>query len=79
MKFEIKMPSLSSGMESGKIIRWHKSVGESIRRGDVIAEIETDKANIDMESTVDGKLVEIVRPEGEEVNVGEPIAIVEQD
>ena len=70
------MPSLSPTMEQGKIVKWVKKEGEEIRRGDVIAEIETDKAAMEYESEEEGRLGKIVRGEGEEVKVGEVIGLL---
>jgi len=71
------MPALSSGMESGKIISWLKRQGDMVQRGDAIAEIETDKATVEMEATVTGLLIEILRQPGEEIEVGVAIAFIE--
>jgi pyruvate dehydrogenase E2 component (dihydrolipoamide acetyltransferase) len=73
------MPRLSDTMETGTIGKWHKHVGDAIKRGDVVAEIETDKANMDMEAFADGILARILVGEGESVGLGEPIAIVARD
>ena len=71
------MPNLGHGMESGTIVRWLKQVGDTISRGEPIAEIETDKATLEMEATVSGTLVEIASEDGTEAAVGEVIAYVE--
>jgi len=60
MRTEVLMPNLGYEMESAKVTAWLKQVGDPVRRGEPIAEIETDKTNIEMESLVDGTLVEIV-------------------
>ncbi len=73
------MPSLGYDMEAGKIVDWLKREGDSVQRGDVIAEIETDKTTVEMESTASGTLAEIVHPAGAEVAVGETIAYIEFD
>jgi pyruvate dehydrogenase E2 component (dihydrolipoamide acetyltransferase) len=76
MASEITMPKLSDTMEEGTLVSWKKSVGEKVKRGDIIAEIETDKANMDLEAFVSGVLLETrVRP-GEVVPVGTVIALV---
>jgi pyruvate dehydrogenase E2 component (dihydrolipoamide acetyltransferase) len=64
-------------MEEGKVGGWLKKVGDTIERGDVIAEIETDKSTVEMEATASGTLVEIVHDAGAEVAVGEPIAYLD--
>lgn len=76
MAVEIKMPQLSDTMDAGKILAWNKQEGEKISRGDILAEVETDKANLEIESFNEGYLLKIVVPEGESVSVGEPIAFI---
>ena len=71
------MPNLGQGMESGKVLRWLKHVGDRVARGEPLAEIETDKATLEMEATVSGTLVEIAADAGTEAAVGEVIAYVE--
>ena len=68
------MPALGYDMEIGTIARWLKQPGDRIQRGEVIAEIETDKATVEMEAMASGELLKIVRGEGEEVQVGSVIA-----
>src|SRR5271163_2753126 len=75
MATQILMPALSPTMTEGKLARWLKSVGDDIRAGDVIAEIETDKATMEVEAVDEGKLAKILVPEGAEgVAVNTPIA-----
>ena len=71
------MPNLGQGMESGTIVRWLKEVGDPVRRGEGVAEIETDKATLEMEAMVSGTLIEIAVGAGSEVAVGDVIAYVE--
>ncbi|HVA14386.1 MAG TPA: dihydrolipoamide acetyltransferase family protein [Stellaceae bacterium] len=73
---EITMPKLSDTMEEGKILRWLKHPGDTIHRGDAIAEVETDKADMVMEAFDDGVLDEIRLMEGESAKVGEVIAVL---
>jgi pyruvate dehydrogenase E2 component (dihydrolipoamide acetyltransferase) len=73
------MPKAGYDMETGKIVAWTKNVGDDIKRGDVIAEIETEKAIVEMEALADGRLVEIVHAAGAEVPVGAAIAYLEDD
>jgi pyruvate/2-oxoglutarate dehydrogenase complex dihydrolipoamide acyltransferase (E2) component len=73
----IEMPKLGYDMETGKVGSWLKKVGDSIARGEVIAEIETDKSTVDMEATAAGTLAEIVHQTGDEVPVGEAIAYLD--
>jgi pyruvate dehydrogenase E2 component (dihydrolipoamide acetyltransferase) len=77
MRSEVKMPNLGADMDTGKIAAWLKKVGDPVERGEVIAEIETDKATVEMESLQAGTLVEIVAEVGAELPVGEVIAYIE--
>jgi pyruvate dehydrogenase E2 component (dihydrolipoamide acetyltransferase) len=72
----IRMPKMSDTMSEGTIARWNKKVGDSIKSGDVIAEVETDKATMDMESYQEGTLLYIGVQEGDVVPVDEIMAIV---
>src|ERR1700760_4423928 len=77
MATEVLMPALSPTMTEGKIARWLKSEGEPVRAGDVLAEIETDKATMEFEAVDDGVLARIVIPEGtDHVAVNTPIAVI---
>ncbi len=80
MASEVLMPALSPTMTEGKIARWIKSVGESVRAGDVLAEIETDKATMEVEAVDEGVLARIVIPEGtDHVAVNTPIALIAEN
>ena len=68
------MPRLSDSMEEGTILRWLKSVGDEVKRGDELVEIETDKANMTYEATDEGTLTEILADEGATLPIGEAIA-----
>ncbi len=77
MTTQILMPALSPTMTEGKLAKWLKQVGEDIRAGDVIAEIETDKATMEVEAVDEGKLAQILVHEGTEgVPVNTPIAVL---
>ena len=72
---DVLMPALSPTMEEGTLAKWHVKVGDTVRSGDVIAEIETDKATMEVEAVDEGVVEEILVPEGsEEVKVNTPIA-----
>jgi pyruvate dehydrogenase E2 component (dihydrolipoamide acetyltransferase) len=73
---EITMPRLSDTMEEGTLATWLKQPGDQVHRGDVLAEIETDKATMELESFEEGVLERILVQEGETVPIGQPIAIV---
>ncbi len=80
MPLTIYMPALSPTMEMGNIVKWHKKEGDTISSGEVIAEIETDKALMEFEVADDGILAKILIEEGSvDVKVNEPIAILIQD
>ena len=77
MATQILMPALSPTMTEGKLARWLKTVGDTIRPGDVLAEIETDKATMEVEAVDEGTLANILVPEGTEgVAVNTPIAVL---
>jgi pyruvate dehydrogenase E2 component (dihydrolipoamide acetyltransferase) len=73
---EIQMPKLSDTMTEGTLVAWKKKKGDKVSAGEVIAEIETDKATMEWESPEDGTLTEIFVKEGEKVNVGDKIAFI---
>jgi pyruvate dehydrogenase E2 component (dihydrolipoamide acetyltransferase) len=73
---DIVMPKLSDTMTEGRLVSWKKKVGESVTRGEVIAEVETDKANMELEAYVSGELLEIRVQTGDLVPVGTVIAII---
>jgi pyruvate dehydrogenase E1 component beta subunit len=80
MATQILMPALSPTMTEGKLARWLKGVGDNVRAGDVIAEIETDKATMEVEAVDEGTLARILVPEGTEgVAVNTPIAVLGAD
>src|SRR6266849_4737471 len=73
---EVQMPKLSDTMTEGTLVSWKKKKGDKVSAGEVIAEIETDKATMEWESTEDGTLTEIYVEEGGKVNVGAKIAFI---
>src|SRR3954452_10294266 len=80
MTSEVLMPALSPTMPEGKIAGWIKSEGATVRAGDVLAEIETDKATMEVEAVDEGVLAKIVIPEGtDHVAVNTPIALIAED
>jgi pyruvate dehydrogenase E1 component beta subunit len=77
MSVQVLMPALSPTMTEGKLAKWLKSVGDEVRAGDVIAEIETDKATMEVEAVDEGKLAKILVQEGTDgVAVNTPIAVL---
>jgi pyruvate dehydrogenase E2 component (dihydrolipoamide acetyltransferase) len=78
MATEITMPQLSDTMDQGTILKWFKKVGDSVTRGDALAEVATDKADLEIESFDEGTLLEIKAEEGQTVKVGSLIAVIGQ-
>ena len=77
MATQILMPALSPTMEEGKLAKWHVKEGDSVKSGDILAEIETDKATMEFEAVDEGKIGKILVPEGAEgVKVNQPIAVL---
>ena len=74
MAADVVMPRLSDSMEEGTILQWLKAVGDEVKRGDELVEIETDKANMTYEATDEGVLIEIVAGEGDTLPIGDVIA-----
>src|ERR1700712_1409483 len=75
----VKMPKMSDTMTEGVLAKWHKKVGDKVKSGDVLAEIETDKATMDFESYQDGTLLYIGVEEGKSVPVDAVIAVLGKD
>src|SRR5262249_51364503 len=76
---EIEMPKLSDTMTEGTLVTWKKKKGDQVSAGEVLAEIETDKATMEWESPEDGTLTEIYVQQGGKVNVGDKIAFIRSD
>jgi pyruvate dehydrogenase E2 component (dihydrolipoamide acetyltransferase) len=77
MPIELKMPALSPTMEEGTLAKWLVKEGDEVKSGDILAEIETDKATMEFEAVDEGKIARILVPEGTDgVKVGAPIAIM---
>ena len=74
----ILMPRLSDTMTEGVIAAWHKKVGDSVKKGDLLAEVETDKATMELESYKDGVLLHIGTEKGGKLQVDDLLAIVGQ-
>ena len=80
MPIDILMPALSPTMEQGKLAKWLKAEGDKIKAGDIIAEIETDKATMEVEAVDEGVLAKILIADGtENVAVNTPIAVIAAD
>ena len=76
MPIKLTMPRLSDTMEQGTIIKWNVKEGDALMSGDVVADIETDKATMEMQVFDDGVMAKIVIEEGKQVPVGTLIAVV---
>jgi pyruvate dehydrogenase E2 component (dihydrolipoamide acetyltransferase) len=76
MSIDVRMPKLSDSMESGVIIRWMKVPGDVVAKGEPLAEVETDKADVELEASANGVLREITVPEGQSAVVGAVIAVL---
>ncbi len=76
MASDVTMPQMGADMTEGTVVRWLKQVGDEVQRGEILAEIETDKATVELEAFESGTLLKHVVPEGETVPVGEVIAIL---
>src|SRR5215208_6659115 len=80
MPTELKMPALSPTMEEGTLAKWLVKEGDDVKSGDILAEIETDKATMEFEAVDEGKIAKILVPEGTDgVKVGQPIALLAAD
>ena len=80
MPVELKMPALSPTMEEGTLAKWLVKEGDDVKSGDILAEIETDKATMEFEAVDEGKIAKILVPEGTDgVKVGQPIALLSGD
>ncbi len=79
MATEVVMPKLGADMQEGKIVRWLKKEGEQVKKGEIIAEVETDKADIEMEAYASGVVRKILTPEGKVAPVGTLIAVIAEE
>jgi pyruvate dehydrogenase E2 component (dihydrolipoamide acetyltransferase)/2-oxoglutarate dehydrogenase E2 component (dihydrolipoamide succinyltransferase) len=74
MPLDVIMPALGMAQETGQIVAWHKQPGDAVAKGDVLFEVETDKATMEVEAAADGFLTDVVAGEGDDVPVGDVIA-----
>lgn len=79
MSVNIEMPKLSDTMTEGTLVKWHKHVGDTVEIGDILADIETDKATMEMEAFDDGVITEILIQEGERAPIGGVLAVLDGD
>ena len=79
MPIPITMPRLSDTMEQGTVVKWNVKVGDKVSSGDVLADIETDKATMELQSFDDGVVAKLSAQEGQKINVGETILVLAAD
>ncbi|MEM9236769.1 MAG: pyruvate dehydrogenase complex dihydrolipoamide acetyltransferase [Verrucomicrobiota bacterium] len=79
MAINIEMPKLSDTMTEGTLLKWHKQVGDEVEIGDIIAEVETDKANMEVEAFDEGTITSILINEGEKAPIGGVLAVLDGD
>src|ERR1035438_9622317 len=72
----IEMPKLSDTMTVGTLVKWLKKEGDAVKNGDMLAEVETDKATMELESFFDGTLLKIFAPAGSKIAIGAPLAAI---
>jgi pyruvate/2-oxoglutarate dehydrogenase complex dihydrolipoamide acyltransferase (E2) component len=77
VRIPIQMPQLGFDMPTGRIAVWTKQIGAVVRKGEVIADVETEKTTVGLEALADGTLIEIVHGPGDEIPVGEVIGWLE--
>src|SRR2546423_15714848 len=75
---DLLMPQMGYDMTEGTMVRWLKKAGDNVRKGEVVAEIETDKATIEIEAFESGTLLRLIAEPGQTVPVGQPIAVIGQ-
>lgn len=73
----LRMPNLGAEATAGTIVAWLRAAGDEVAAGEVVAEIETEKATVELEAPVAGRISEIRQPAGAEVAVGEILALIE--
>ncbi len=71
---DVLLPQFGMGMKDGEILRWRKAVGDTVRSGEVLVEVEAAKTTVEVPAPEDGELVEVLAEEGETVEVRAPIA-----
>ena len=76
-RIAIELPALGFDMETGRLAAWLKQPGDTVRKGDAIAEVETEKATVDLEAPADGTIAELGGPAGTDVEVGATLGWLE--
>ena len=75
----LRVPNLGAEATGGRVLAWLRAVGDEVAAGEIVAELETEKATVELEAPVAGRIVEITQPVGAEVPVGETLALIEHD
>src|SRR6266850_5527429 len=78
MATKVHMEALSPTMEEGRLVKWTKREGDAVKNGDTLAEVETDKAVMELVARADGQLIKVMVPEGSTVPVGSVVAYIGQ-
>src|SRR5437867_6950344 len=76
MVTEFKFPDVGEGITEGEIVKWHVNEGDKVKEHDVLAEVETDKAIVEMPSPTSGTILKIMHREGDTVKVGETLVVI---
>ncbi len=76
---DVLLPQFGMGMKDGEILRWRKAVGDTVKSGEVLVEVEAAKTTVEVPAPEDGELVEVLAEEGETVEVRAPIARLRTD
>ena len=79
MSNQVTLPRLGQGMESGTIVKWLKSEGEKVEKGEPLYELDTEKVTQEVEADVGGVVLKILAQEGQEIEVGEPVAVIGEE
>lgn len=79
MKIAIQMPRVGDTVDEVYLVAWKKSVGDTISKGEMLLEVETDKATVEVPSPIDGIILELLFIEGAEIKTGDPIAYCESN
>ena len=78
-KYEFKLPDIGEGIAEAEIVAWHVKVGDRIEEDQQIADMMTDKATVEMESPVAGKVVQLAGEVGDQIPIGSVLAVIETD
>src|SRR5215471_121091 len=79
MATDVSLPRLGQGMEAGTIVRWLKSEGDTVEKGEPLYELDTDKVTQEVEADASGVVLKILAGEGEEIEVGKRIAVIGEE